>query len=254
MDLNTCIPIFFRQKNNILGLEYFGACDEWQVQISLLEFVYRYRENLDYNNYEETLLNFIKMSEGMFLYPYYCPAGVITIGGGLALRAKNSTSLNDFAIRAFKFIGRDLSELNDLLDTYVSNKIHILKEDEANNLLLFCLDEFEKSIIKILPFFNSLALNIKIAIKSLHYNYPNFIYGNFAINLRKYYETHDQTFLERLLYIICRECNRGAPYNGKQVTVPHWKGLQYRRYREMLMCSNNTIDKQFFPELYRAFA
>ncbi|WP_342262169.1 hypothetical protein [Alphaproteobacteria bacterium endosymbiont of Tiliacea citrago] len=250
MNLKLCTPIYFASYDNILNKNSFDEKDKktWPYQMYLLKKVRQLRDSLTNDSYEETLINFILMSESCTLYPYVCPEGRVTIGAGFALTNKNNLQFTDFGITVLSQINVDIKNLKQNLLKQIEEKQKIITEEDSKKILSFILKQFRGEIIHFMPFFEKLPLNIQISLQSLYYNRHTFIKGGMLLSLKNFIETKKDAFLEDVLFRICRNCNCGAPYiNTKaKIFASYWKGIQYRRYREMIMSSNLNLDKKIF--------
>lgn len=250
MDLAPCIPIFFSNPNsfNLLPYNAFNR-KYWPEQILKVKQILAWRKSLNQNNYQDILQKFIVMHEGLCLFPYLCPANIMTIGPGIVLY-QGKTDLFTYAKSFFDSIGYAFSKF-EIIEAS-KNRRCLISEKEALLFLNYVLGLKRASLLSVYPFWNDLPFSLRVGIESLNYNREEFVRGEFEKIVTDFYMEgcpKQSGNLEKLLFKIFRHLNKGAPFEGKTATNSCWEGLQYRRYLEMIMCSNDLLDSKHFPNI-----
>jgi GH24 family phage-related lysozyme (muramidase) len=202
------------------------------------ELIHRMRDSLTSKNFDETLVKFLSINEGLEKGPYLDSRGNWHIGYGLLLLKNESNTYEKIAIDAFeKVLGKNLQEFIPLSRLKTKDFAGILlNQNQCEKLLLYVLKLNECNLVKIIPNFKDLPFNMQIAIHSLYYNAPALIGPRFLGNLRMYEEKKDPCFLINCIWEIEENSNPNKDeFSDSQ-------GIQNRRYYEGAMFSDKVLD------------
>lgn len=198
------------------------------------------RASITEKNYWPRLCDFIAYNEGCVNYGYADGQAGYSIGYGLLFKENNSTSYRKTAVDLFQqALGLDLYKfipLEVFNRPFVlgSLKQYKLTNDQCMRLLYFTLEEDERLIKNKISLFQTLSLNMKIAIHSLWYNFPSLIGPKFMEGLSAYIRSRKLKYLLDCLYEI--------ENNSNPKESSYYFGVRNRRLRESLMFSNRALD------------
>lgn len=199
------------------------------------DIVHALRDSACQQNYWDTVLAFVALSEGCVLYPYP-DLEHFSIGYGLLVKQAGKCEYEKLAVCAFKeVLGKDIADIIPL-DAFNDNgalRRCRISQQEAEALLLYVLERNEVILRDSMPYFDVLDYNQRIALHSLQYNSPVLVGPKLKRNITMFQQTLDWQFLSNCVY----EIEQNSNYETQV-----WVGIQNRRFREGAMFSNKFLD------------